>query len=99
MSKPKYEPEFKKQIVKLYLGGRTGESLSTEYGVSRASITDWASEFREECLKEAENDDGKSKELLEEIEKRRQLEKELAEKTKENEFLKKVAAFFAKEID
>ena len=63
-----YEPEFKKKIVRLHLEeGRTLRGLAEEYGISKASISIWTKQFREEC--------------------------------KENYFLKKAAAFFAKEID
>ena len=64
-----YTPEFKKKIVRLHEEeGRTYKSITAEYGVSKASISKWCSEFREESKKE----------IL---------------------FLKKAAAFFAKEID
>ena len=63
-----YEPEFKKKIVRLHLEeGRTLRGLAEEYGISKASISIWTKQFREEC--------------------------------QENGFLKKAAAFFAKEID
>ena len=63
-----YEPEFKKKIVRLNLEeGRTLRGLAEEYGISKASISIWTKQFREEC--------------------------------QENDFLKKAAAFFAKEID
>ncbi len=63
-----YEPEFKKKIVRLHLEeGRTLRGLAEEYGISKASISIWTKQFREEC--------------------------------QENDFLKKAAAFFAKEID
>ena len=63
-----YEPEFKKKIVRLHLEeGRTLRGLAEEYGISKASISIWTKQFREEW--------------------------------QENDFLKKAAAFFAKEID
>ena len=63
-----YEPELKKKIVRLHLEeGRTLRGLAEEYGISKASISIWTKQFREEC--------------------------------QENDFLKKAAAFFAKEID
>ena len=92
---PYYEPEFKKKIVRLHLEeGRTLKSLAEEYGVSKASISNWVSQFRNECQTndEAKADYDYMKENL-------QLRKQLAELQKENEFLKKAAAFFAKEID
>ena len=45
-----YEPEFKKKIVRLHLEeGRTLKGLAAEYGVSKASISIWVKQFREEC--------------------------------------------------
>lgn len=45
-----YEPEFKKKIVRLHLEeGRSLKSLAAEYGVSKASISVWIKQFREEC--------------------------------------------------
>ena len=46
-----YEPEFKK-IVRLHLEeGRSLKGLAVEYGVSKASISNWTKQFREECQK------------------------------------------------
>ena len=74
--------------------GRSLKSLAAEYGVSHASISNWTNQFRNECQKneEAKADYDFMKENL-------NLRKQLAELQKENEFLKKAAAFFAKEID
>lgn len=94
MSK-QYEPEFKKKIVRLHLEeGRTLKGLAAEYGVSKASISIWVKQFREECQtnEEAKADYDFMKENL-------KLKRQLAELQKENDFLKKAAAFFAKEID
>lgn len=89
-----YEPEFKKKIVRLHLEeGRSLKGLAAEYGVSKASISIWTKQFREECQtsEEAKADYDYMKENL-------QIKRQLAELQKENEFLKKAAAFFAKEI-
>ena len=90
-----FEPEFKKKIVRLHLEeGRTIKSIQEEYGVSKASVSNWVKEFRKECQsnEEANTDYDYMKENL-------RLRKELEEAKKENLFLKKAAAFFAKEID
>ena len=90
-----YTPEFKKKIVRLHEEeGRTYKSITAEYGVSKASISNWTKQFREECQtnEEAQADYDYMKENL-------KLKKQLAELQKENDFLKKAAAFFAKEID
>ena len=94
-----YSPEFKKKIISLRLEeGRTINSITTEYNISKETLRRWCNEFQEECqaqslqfptsLNEAEI----MKENL-------RLRKELVEKEKEILFLKKAAAFFAKEID
>ena len=45
-----YAPEFKKKIVCLHAEeGRTYKSITAEYGVSKASISKWCSEFSREC--------------------------------------------------
>lgn len=90
-----YTPEFKKKIVRLHEEeGRTYKSITAEYGVSKASISKWCSELREECQKspESKTEYDNMKELL-------RLKRENEELHKENLFLKKAAAFFAKEID
>ena len=87
--------ETKKKIVKLHVqDGRTIASLSAEYGICKATVSNWVRSYREECQtnEEAMNE----YELMKEIKKLRQ---EKAELEKENDFLKKAAAFFAKEID
>lgn len=89
-----YEPEFKK-TVRLHLEeGRSLKGPAAEYGVSHASISNWTNQFREECQanEETKADYDYMKENL-------QLKKQLAELQKENDFLKKAAAFFAKEIE
>ena len=94
-----YAPEFKKKIVRLHAEeGRTYKSITAEYGVSQASISKWCSEFSRECQTKAlENlDTPNEMELMKE---NLRLQKELEEVKKENLFLKKAAAFFAKEID
>ena len=41
-----YTPEFKEKIVRLHEEeGRTYKSITAEYGVSKASISKWCSEF------------------------------------------------------
>ena len=89
-----FEPEFKRKIVRLHLeDGRTIRALAAEFDVSKASISNWINQYREECQtnEEAQADYDFMKENLE-------LKKQLRELQKENDFLKKAAAFFAKEI-
>ena len=49
MSLHSYTPEFKKKIVDLHeKDRRTYKSIVDEYGVSKASISKWCSEFNKE---------------------------------------------------
>jgi len=90
-----YETEFKQKIVRLHLEeGRTIKSLSEEYGVSTAGISIWVKAYREECQTNQE-----IKVDYDYMLENRKLRKQLEEMQKENQFLKKAAAFFAKEID
>ena len=95
MMSQNYTPEFKKKMVRLHEEeGRTYKSITAEYGVSKASISKWCSELREECQTslEVKTEYDNMKVLL-------RLKRENEELRKENLFLKKAAAFFAKEID
>ena len=93
--KQHYQEEFKKKIVRLHLEeGRTIKSIQEEYGVSKASISIWVRQFRNEC-----QSNEKAKEDYDYMKENLRLRKELEEAKKENLFLKKAAAFFAKEID
>ncbi len=89
-----FDLEFKRQIVRLYLEGRTIKSLNEEYQLGDGTVANWVKKYREEC----ENNPilNNERESLEEI---KRLRKELEELKKENAFLKKAAAFFAREID
>ncbi len=90
-----YGTEFKKKIVRLHLEeGRTIRSLSEEYTISKASISNWVRAYREECQTNQE-----TKQEHDYMAENRKLRKQLEEQEKEIQFLKKAAAFFAKEID
>lgn len=93
-----YTPEFKKKIVRLHEEGRTYKSITAEYGVSKASISKWCSEFSKECQYKALEDPNSPNEM-QLMKENLRLRKELEEAKKENLFLKKAVAFFAKEID
>ncbi len=94
-----YEPEFKKKIVRLHIeNGRTYKSITDEYGVSKASISKWCTEFSKECQDQAKVNPESYNEM-ELMKENLRLRKELEEAKKEALFLKKAAAFFAKEID
>ena len=90
-----YDEEFKKRIVRMHPeDGRTIKSLFEEYHVSENGIGYWLKKYREECTK-----DPAAKEEYDLMKENLMLRKELEEAKKENEFLKKAAALFAKEID
>ncbi len=89
-----YTPEFKKKIVHLHEEeGRTYKSITAEYGVSKASISKWCSEFSKECQTSPE-----AREEYDSMKENLRLKKENEELRKEISFLKKAAAFFAREI-
>ncbi len=90
-----YTPEFKKKIVRLRLEeGRTLRSITTEYSISKETIRRWCNELKEECRTspDTKTEYDNMKEML-------KLKRENEELRKEILFLKKAAAFFAKEID
>ena len=95
MSNNHYESSLKEKVIKLYLEeGRTKKSLTEEYNLGQGTITYWLQQYRKEC----KNNPSKQEELDSYSETKR-LHKEIEELRKENDFLKKAAAFFAKEID
>ena len=90
-----YTEDFKKEVVKAYMAGdKSIPQLAVEFNVAKSSVSKWFNEYKEECLyttsTTAESNEAK------EIKRLNQL---LNEKDKEIAFLKKAAAFFAKEID
>ncbi|MBF7097659.1 transposase [Alkalibacter mobilis] len=95
MANNKYDPVLRDKVIRLHLEeGRTIKSLTDEYNLGNGTLQYWLRKHREEC----ENNPQLKTETDQMLEIRR-LRKELAETQKENEFLKKAAAFFAKEID
>lgn len=90
----RYNDDFKKEVVKAYMAGKSSIQLSAEYNVAKSIITKWVKEYSEECLYTTNTtpETNDAKEI-------RRLNQLLAEKDKEITFLKKAAAFFAKEID
>ena len=77
---------------------RNYEPVREEYGISKSAISSWCNEFSKECKKQADTDNT-VKTDLDIMKENLRLRKELEEMKKENLFLKKAAAFFAKEID
>ncbi len=95
MANNKYDTTLKNKIIRLYLeDGRSMKSLTEEYNLGSGTLRYWLEKHREEC-----KNDPVLKNESEQMCEIRKLKKELAETKKENDFLKKTAAFFAKEID
>ena len=95
MSHKHVSPEEKQEILrKRFEEGRTVKSLCDEYFLAHSTIEKWITEYRKECQK-----DPKLQAQADIYEENRKLRLELEELRKENAFLKKAAAFFAKEID
>ena len=85
-----YEPEFKRKIVRLHLEeGRTMKSITAEYGVSKASISKWCDEFRNECQDKSQDDPTATNDA--------DLMKENLRLRRENEEMKKEILFLKKQ--
>lgn len=86
-------PELKEIIIREHIeSGRTYRSLSNEYGYSASAISGWVGKYRKEC-----QENKYKNENLKLMEENLKLKRELDEAVKETEFLKKAAAFFARE--
>lgn len=93
MSK-KYSEEFKKEVVKEYAYGKTYKQIKEIYRVPDATLAGWIKKYG----KDRDNKNSITNELID-LKDYRNLEKRVKELEKENNFLKKAAAFFAKEIE
>jgi len=94
MSNQRFDQDFKNEIIRLFLEeGRTKQSLADEYGVSKNTIDYWLKQYRKEC-----EDNSEKKAQADSYAENKRLKQENLELKKEIEFLKKAAAFFAKEI-
>ena len=93
----RYNKDFKLEVVKAYMvGDRSLVELSADYNVAKSTIREWAKKYGEECQYKHTTSKTSESDSASEIRKLNQI---LKEKDKEIEFLKKAAAFFAKEID
>ena len=91
----RYSEDFKKEVVRAYMAGEKSYiQLSAEYNIAKSTISQWVNKYQEECLytTHSTTESNEAKEI-------RRLNQLLNEKDKEISFLKKAAAFFAKEID
>ena len=91
----RYSEDFKKEVVKAFMtGDKSTPQIAAEFNVAKSSVSKWVNEYKEECLytTSTATKSNEAKEI-------RRLNQLLNEKDKEIAFLKKAAAFFAKEID
>ena len=91
----RYSEDFKKEVVKAYMAGNKSiPQIAIDYNIAKSSVSKWVNEYKEECLytTSTTSESNEAKEI-------RRLNQLLNEKDKEIAFLKKTAAFFAKEID
>ena len=88
----KYTPEFRAEAAKLVVeGSRSIADVAREIGVSETTLGNWTRTYRE-----AHAEDEPELQLSERA-KLRELERRNRELEMENAFLKKAAAYFAKE--
>lgn len=88
----KYTPEFREEAAKLVVeGSRPIADVAGEIGVSETTLGNWARAYREAHV------ENEPELQLSERAKLRELERRNRELEMENAFLKKAAAYFAKE--
>jgi transposase len=88
----KFTPEFREEIAKLVVDGqRSISQVAREYGLSDTTVGNWVRKYRAEHA-----EDEPALQLSERV-RLRELERENRELAMENAFLKKAAAYFAKE--
>ena len=86
-------PEIQEEIIRLYLEDRRSQkSLADEFGLTVHVVRRIVTNYRKECQEDQERT-----EKLNVMEENGRLKKQVEELQKENDFLKKAAAFFAKE--
>ena len=91
-----YNEDFKREVARAYMAGeRSTADIAAEYNISKTSVREWAKKYGEECQYKNTTSEKTGIDTAHEI---RRLNQMLREKDKEIEFLKKAAAFFAKEI-
>ena len=88
----KFSPEFREEIVKLVVEGQQSVAkVAREHGLSETTVGNWVRKYREE---HAEDEPPLQ---LSERARLRELERENREMAMELAFLKKAAAYFARE--
>ena len=90
----RYSEDFKKEVVKAYkFGDKSISQLSIDFNIAKSTIRDWAKKYSDECQYTTNKKESDSATEI------RRLNQKIKEQEKEIAFLKKAAAFFAKEID
>ena len=93
-SRRAYPPEFRQQIVELFLAGRSTSELAKDFGPHPQSIRNWAA-----GSKEAAGKDGKGSLTSSEREELARLRRENRQLRLDREILSKAAAWFARETN
>ena len=83
----KYSDEFKKTIIELYNTGKSLSVLSSEYAISKSTISDWIKNSKPVVVNNGE---------VVTLKEYKALKQEIALLKEENEILKKAMAIFAK---
>ena len=88
----KFTPEFREEIAKLVVDGqRSISEVAREYGLSDTTVGNWVRKYR------ADHAEDEPPLQLSDRARLRELERENRELARENAFLKKAAAYFARE--
>ena len=90
-----YSDDLKKEVVKAYMAkDKSTVQIAADYNIAKSTVSQWVNQYKKECIYTT-NTTPESNEARE----IRRLNQLLNKKDKEIAFLKKAAAFFAKEID
>ena len=93
-----YNEDFKKEVVDAYIkSAKSYAEIAAEFNISKTSVRDWTKKYNEEC-QYTTNNKNNNKSNIDYVNEIKALNRQLKEK-KEIDFLKKAAAFFAKEPD
>ena len=91
-TRPPYPPEFRREALELVRSGRSIRDVAESLGVSAQTLRNWS--------RQDDVDAGRAEGLTSaEREELRRLRRENRRLQQEREFLKKAAAFFARETD
>ncbi len=89
---PRYTPEFKEQVIKEVIDGKKSVvQVAREFDISSKTLGPWVTDYRKKLRGQPIPVDMPDDERLKELERRN------GELEQENAFLKKCAAYFAKE--